>query len=204
MSTSNRKFKAAVLVSGGGSTALNLIECAARGEIPVDITLVISHRSDIPAVTRCAGAGRTVEVISGIPSSHASDQLDERLRAHGIELVLLAGYLRPLRVGPWLGRALNIHPALLPEFGGRGMFGRHVHVAVLAARARESGCTVHLVDDRYDHGEILVQRRVAVIPTDDPLSLAKRVFEQECIAYPEAIRIWATRMERSLLGSCAY
>jgi len=96
-----------------------------------------------------------------------------------------------LRVGPWAGRVLNIHPALLPNFGGQGMYGRRVHDAVIASGARESGCTVHLVDDRYDHGETIVQRRIVVLPTDTSESLARRVFAEECIAYPDAIRIWA-------------
>ena len=193
MNESGRTFAAAVLVSGGGSTALNLIECAERGEIPIHIALIIAHRAEIPAVTRCAGAGRKVVVLAGNSSPEASDKMDELLHAHGIELVLLGGYLRALRVGPWTGRALNIHPALLPAFGGQGMYGQHVHEAVIASGARESGCTVHLVDDRYDHGETIVQRRVSVLPTDSADSLAKRIAVEERIAFPEAIRIWAAR-----------
>lgn len=193
MSDPVRIFSAAVLVSGGGSTALNLIACAERGEIPIHIALIVAHRAEIPAVTRCAGAGREVVVLPGNSSAAASDKLDELLRDHGIELVLLGGYLRALRVGQWTGRALNIHPALLPAFGGQGMYGRHVHEAVIASAARESGCTVHLVDDRYDHGEIIVQRKVPVLPTDNADALAKRIAVEEHIAFPEAIRIWAAR-----------
>lgn len=193
MSDPVRIFSAAVLVSGGGSTALNLIACAERGEIPIHIALIVAHRAEIPAVTRCAGAGREVVVLPGNSSAASSDKLDELLRDHGIELVLLGGYLRALRVGQWTGRALNIHPALLPAFGGQGMYGRHVHEAVIASAARESGCTVHLVDDRYDHGEIIVQRKVPVLPTDNADALAKRIAVEEHIAFPEAIRIWAAR-----------
>ncbi|MSQ90012.1 MAG: phosphoribosylglycinamide formyltransferase [Phycisphaerales bacterium] len=193
MSEASRAFRAAVLVSGGGSTALNLIACAERAEIPIHIAVVVAHRNDIPAVKRCGGVGREMIVIPEAPSPQASDQLDAALQARGVELVLLAGYLRAFRVDRWIGRTLNIHPALLPAFGGHGMYGERVHNAVLAAKARESGCTVHLVDDQYDHGEILVQRRVVVCDTDDSTTLARRVFEQECLAYPEAIRIWASR-----------
>ncbi len=193
MSESGRRFVTAVLVSGGGTTALNLIECSQRGEIPIHIALIVAHREDIPAITRCAGSDRQVVVLPGKSSAQASDQLDDLLRAHKIELVVLGGYLRPLRVGPWTGRALNIHPALLPAFGGQGMYGDHVHEAVIASGARESGCTVHLVDDRYDHGETIVQRRVSVLPSDDAQSLAKRIGVEERIAFPEAIRIWAAR-----------
>jgi len=193
VSDSGRIFSAAVLVSGGGSTALNLIACAERGEIPIHIALIVAHRAEIPAVTRCAGADRKVVVLPGNSSPAASDEMDELLRSHGIELVILGGYLRALRVGPWAGRALNIHPALLPAFGGQGMYGQHVHEAVIASGARESGCTVHFVDDRYDHGETIVQRKVPVLPNDSTDSLAKRIAVEEHIAFPEAIRIWAAR-----------
>ena len=193
MSDLGRIFSAAVLVSGGGSTALNLIACAERGEIPIHIALIVAHRAEIPAVTRCAGAGRKVVVLPGNSSPAASDEMDELLHSHCIELVILGGYLRALRVGPWAGRALNIHPALLPAFGGQGMYGQHVHEAVIASGARESGCTVHFVDDRYDHGETIVQRKVPVLPNDSADSLAKRIAVEEHIAFPEAIRIWAAR-----------
>ncbi|HEY3243774.1 MAG TPA: formyltransferase family protein, partial [Phycisphaerae bacterium] len=89
------------------------------------------------------------------------------------------------------GRVLNIHPALLPSFGGAGMHGQRVHEAVLAAGCTESGCTVHLADNQYDHGPIVIQRRVPVLPGDTPETLAERVFEQEKLAYPEAIRLFA-------------
>lgn len=185
--------RAAVLVSGGGTTAHNLIASELRGELPVHIALVVAHRSDIPAVTRCAGHGREVIVLAGAPSGPASDALDALLRAHHIDLILLAGYLRPFRVAAWAGRVLNIHPALLPAFGGQGMYGKHVHEAVIAAGASHTGCTVHLVDDQYDHGETLVQRTIAVRSDDSATSLAARVFVEECIAYPEAIRCWVDR-----------
>ncbi len=193
MTAPQRRFKAAILVSGGGTTALNLIECQRRGEIPIDIALVVAHRSDIPAVKRCTDLGLEVAIIEGSPSTETSDRLDALLLSRNIQLVLLAGYLRPLRVDRWLGRALNIHPALLPAFGGRGMHGRRVHEAVIASGSNQSGCTVHIVDDRYDHGETLVQRRVDVLPGDDADSLAHRIFAEECIAYPQAIRVWASR-----------
>jgi hypothetical protein len=105
-----------------------------------------------------------------------------------VDLVCLAGYLRRFRVDAWQGRALNIHPALLPEFGGHGMFGERVHRAVIAAGRTESGCTVHWVDAQYDHGQHVVQRRCPVLPGDTPETLADRVWAEETLAYPEAIR----------------
>ncbi len=185
--------RAAVLVSGGGTTALNLIALEERGELPVHIAAVVAHRVDIPAVSRCTASGREVVVIEGSPSEATSDALDTLLDNRAIDLVVLAGYLRPFRVGRWTGRVLNIHPALLPAFGGKGMYGMHVHEAVIASGASQSGCTVHLVDDLYDHGEILVQRTIDVRLGETPASLAARVFDEECIAYPQAIGLWVQR-----------
>jgi folate-dependent phosphoribosylglycinamide formyltransferase PurN len=108
-------------------------------------------------------------------------------RSSEVELVCLAGYLRRFRVDAWRGRTLNIHPALLPDFGGQGMFGTHVHAAVLAAGRTETGCTVHWVDEEYDHGATLVQRRCPVLPGDTAETLAARVFAEECVAYPQAV-----------------
>lgn len=125
------------------------------------------------------------------------DHITSLLRDKRIDLVCLCGYLRWFRIDPdFRGRVINIHPALLPDFGGQGMHGEHVHRAVLAAGRTVSGCTVHHVDDEYDHGLVILQRTCPVLPGDDPSTLAARVFEQECIAYPEAIR----RLAPTLLG----
>ncbi len=193
MSSAPHLPRAAILVSGAGTSAFNLIAAEMRGELPVHIALVVAHRSDIPAVTRCAGEHREIVIVDGSPSASVSDALDALLTDRSIDLVLLAGYLRPFRVGRWARRVLNIHPALLPAFGGKGMYGARVHEAVIAAGASESGCTVHLVDDEYDHGETLVQRRVVVNAGETPTSLAARVFVEECIAYPQAIGLWVAQ-----------
>jgi folate-dependent phosphoribosylglycinamide formyltransferase PurN len=185
--------RAAVLVSGSGRTALHLHDASRAGRMPAQIAVVIAHREGIPAVARCRDAGLRVQVIPGDQCDATSDAVDAALRDAGAELVLLAGYLRMFRVGPWAGRALNVHPALLPHFGGTGMHGRHVHEAVLASGARESGCTVHMVDDQYDHGRIVVQRRCPVLPGDTAPSLAARVVEQESVAYPDAVTLWSAR-----------
>lgn len=185
--------RAAVLVSGSGRTALNLHAAAHEGRMPVQVAAVIAHREDIPAVARCREAGLPVEIVPGAVGDATSDALDAALHRAGAELVLLAGYLRMFRVGPWSGRTLNVHPALLPHFGGPGMHGRHVHEAVLASGARESGCTVHLVDEQYDHGRVVVQRRCPVLPGDTPESLAARVVDEESTAYPDAVTLWSAR-----------
>ncbi len=185
--------RAAALVSGSGRTALNLHEASRAGHMPAEISVVIAHREGIPAVARCRDAGLRVEIVPGAASDATSDAVDAVLHDAGAELVLLAGYLRMFRVGPWAGRTLNVHPALLPHFGGAGMHGHRVHEAVIASGARESGCTVHVVDGQYDHGRVVVQRRCPVLPGDSAESLAARVIEQESIAYPDAVRIWSAR-----------
>ena len=115
----------------------------------------------------------------------------------GVELVVLAGFLRLLEIPPaWHGRVLNIHPALLPAFGGKGFYGDKVHAAVLAAGAKETGCSVHYVTNEYDKGPILLQRKVPVLPGDDVHTLATRVFEAEKLALPEAIREHFARAAR--------
>ena len=176
------------LASGGGRTVVNIAEACARGDVPARVAVCVVTRADAEAAARCRAAGVSVEVVPPEPAATFDDRVDAALRAHGVEWVCLCGYLRRFRVDAWRGRALNIHPALLPEFGGAGMWGMRVHEAVLAAGRQESGCTVHWVDDEYDHGAPVVQRRCPVLPGDTPQALADRVFREECAAYPEALR----------------
>ena len=120
------------------------------------------------------------------------DAISKQLVERQIDLVCLSGYLRLIRIDePFRWRVMNIHPALLPDFGGLGMHGDNVHRAVIMAGKKVSGCTVHFVDERYDMGPIILQRTVPVYPEDDEHTLAMRVFEQECIAYPQAISLFA-------------
>src|SRR5262249_35855104 len=146
-------------------------------------------------VERAQKAGLTTEVIRREDFNSVasfSDAIFGRCRATGTDVVTLAGFLKLLKIPhDFGGRVMNIHPALLPAFGGKGMYGHHVHQAVLESGARVSGCTVHFVDDHFDHGPIILQRQVPVLDDDTPDSLAARVFEQECEAYPEAIRLFA-------------
>ena len=177
------------LISGGGRTVLNLHAAIERGEVPASIEVVVAHREDIVGVDRCRDAGLHVEVIPVSPATSTSDRIDQTLERVGVELVCLCGYLRHFRVAPrWSDRVVNIHPSLLPKHGGPGMYGDRVHASVLAEGDAESGCTVHAVDEIYDHGAMILQRRCAVEPNDTPASLAARVFAAECEAMPEAIR----------------
>ncbi len=189
-----KQLQTAVLISGSGRTLANLIELARRGELPIEIVLVISSRPDVKGVQIARDAGIPVQVI--LRREHREPQFSERisaaLDAARVELVLLAGYLCKWEIPAcYQWKVLNIHPALLPRFGGKGMHGHHVHEAVLAAGERVSGCTVHFANNEYDAGPIILQRRVPVLPDDTPDTLAARVFEQELIAYPEAIRLFA-------------
>jgi phosphoribosylglycinamide formyltransferase 1 len=190
----------AVLLSGSGRTLENLLELRARGELPIDPVLVVSSRDDAYGLVRAERAGipRTIirrKDFDGVVPF--TDAVFAACRGAGARLVLCAGWLCLLRPIPadFRGRTLNIHPSLLPRFGGKGMYGDRVHEAVLASGATESGCTVHLVDDEYDHGEVLLQRRVPVLPGDDVHALAARVFEAEREAYPEAIRAAVARLQ---------
>lgn len=179
------------LISGGGRTVVNLAEAIRRDALPCEIAVVLAHREDLAGVARCRDAGLTVEVLpaaGGPELPPLADRIDARLRAARVDLVCLCGYLRRFRVAPlWTGRTINIHPSLLPAFGGHGMYGDRVHAAVLAAGVRETGCTIHVVDEEYDRGPILLQRRCPVLPGDDVQSLASRVFAEESRAYPAII-----------------
>lgn len=186
-----------VLISGGGTTLQNLAEVAARGEMPARVACVIASNPKAYGLVRAAKLGLPAYSIvrKEYPTVEAfSEALTEPLRRHDVDLVCMAGFLALWRIPEeWTHppRVMNIHPALIPKFCGQGMHGQHVHEAVLAAGAQVSGCTVHFADNQYDHGPIILQRTCPVLPGDTADSLAARVFEQECLAYPEAIRLFA-------------
>lgn len=173
-----------VLLSGGGRTLVNLLERIERGSLHATVGLVLASRA-------CGGVERARE--RAVPADilgrdEGAPELEARLRGAGIDWVVLAGYLRLLPVPrTYEGRVVNIHPALLPSFGGPGMYGDRVHAAVLEAGCKVSGCTVHLCDERYDTGPIVLQRACEVRDDDTPATLAARVFELEREAYPEAL-----------------
>ena len=184
----------AVLISGSGTTLVNLAREIAAGSLPVSIVGVISSRSGVAGIARANELGLPVEIIerkSFADSASFSHCLTARLDQWNPDFVCMAGFLSLWNIPPhYTGRVLNIHPALLPKFGGRGMHGLKVHQAVIAAGDALSGCTVHLADNQYDHGPVLLQRTCPVLPADTPDALAARVFVQECKAYPEAIRLF--------------
>lgn len=187
-----------ILISGSGATLENLAAAIARRELSAQITTVIASNDTCYGIQRARRLNLPVTVISRKQAAPPlsleafSRQIAQHLRHHRVELVLMAGFLSLWQIPDDLaGKVMNIHPALLPKFGGAGMHGHHVHEAVLAAGEKESGCTVHFADNTYDHGPIILQKRVPVLPTDTTETLARRIFEQECLAYPEAVRLFA-------------
>lgn len=183
------------MISGGGRTMMNLADRIDEGSLAAQIELVIASRERIAGVELARERGFDVRIASP-KRFEITDALDdavgEWLKEKSIDLVCMCGYLRLMRIDePFVGRVLNIHPALLPKFGGKGMYGLNVHRAVLTAGERMSGCTVHWVDEHYDHGPTILQRTCDVRKDDDERSLAARVFTEECIAYPEAIAQFA-------------
>jgi formyltetrahydrofolate-dependent phosphoribosylglycinamide formyltransferase len=185
-------LRVAVLASGGGSNLQALLDAARDPEAGFRVVLVISNRPQAGALARAERAGVRTATIGADGRDAAG--LVALLREARAGLVVLAGYLKlvpPEVTAVFAGRMINIHPAPLPAFGGPGMYGRRVHEAVLASGARLSGPTVHLVDERYDHGQILAQWPVPVEPGDDPDTLAARVLEAEHRLLPAVVREWA-------------
>ena len=183
----------AILFSGGGSTLQNLIDATRDGRLPdCEIVGAISSRKTVQGVERCEAAGVPCRVVSKFKTPGTSDHsrlVFDAVDALRPDLVCLAGWMSPL-VLPEVylgGRVVNVHPSLLPKHGGRGMFGRHVHAAVLAAGDAETGCTVHVVDNGIDTGPVLAQQRVPVLPGDTPETLAERVQAAERELYPRVI-----------------
>ena len=186
-------LKLAVLVSGSGTTLQNLIDQIAEEQLNCKISLVIGSRPGLKGIDRANAAQLPLVVIDRREFetvSAFSEQVFSAIDLASVDLVCLAGWLCLLEIPPrYDGRVMNIHPSLLPKFGGKGMFGLKVHQAVLDAGSTESGCTVHYVDNNYDNGPIILQRRCPVLAEDTASTLAARVFELEKAAYPEAIRM---------------
>jgi len=184
-----------VLASGGGSNFQALAEAARDGRIPgAAVRLLIANKPGAGALARAAALG--VEALVVEPKNFAERtayyaRLIEEFKKRNVSLICLAGFLLKLEpnfLKAFPNRVLNIHPALLPKYGGAGMYGHHVHAAVVKAQEKESGCTVHWVDEEYDHGPALMQARVPVLPDDTADSLAARVLKEEHKLYPDAVR----------------
>jgi len=183
--------RVAFFISGTGGNALNLLKACREGRVPGIPVLGLSSSSKALGIERLRAEGLPVEVV--LRSSFESDEAFsmaclEHAEKAGADMICLCGWLKKLVVPVrWEGRILNIHPALLPKFGGPGMYGMHIHRAVVSQAEAESGCTVHVVDNEFDHGRVLAQARVIVRPGDTPEAVQHRVYEQEMRLYPEAL-----------------
>ena len=191
-----RRLPIAVLVSGKGTTLDALAELAASGRLPADVRLVVSDRATAPALEKARRHALATLLLpsKGVDPGAWSSRLTAELEAKGVELVVLAGFMTILPsawVERWRGRAINLHPALLPKHGGPGMYGARVHEAVLAAHETESGATVHLVTGDLDGGPRIAQERVPVLPGDTPATLRERLHPVEVRLLAETIRRFA-------------
>ena len=189
------RVRVAVLLSGSGTTLQNLIDRSKAGELPAEIVVVVSSRKDAYGLVRAQQAGIPAHAVPsrryGGFEEH-SRAVTKVLDGYSPELIVMAGYMC-LYVIPerYLGKVMNVHPALIPAFCGKGLYGHIVHEEVLKYGVKVTGCTVHFVDNEYDHGPIILQRVVQVYSNDTPETLGERVQAEERIAYPEAIRLYA-------------
>ena len=192
-----KNLNLAVLASGGGTNLQAIIDAVEKGELSAEVKIVISNNSKAFALERARKHN-----IQALHLSHkqfaTSEEFDDKLLAvlkeNQIDMILLAGYMKilsPIIIQAYRHRILNIHPALLPHFGGPGMYGIHVHEAVIKSGVKISGVTVHIVDEAYDHGAIVMQKAVEVKDDDTPESLAERVLKVEHQTYKEAIQLFA-------------
>jgi len=190
-----KHLKLAVLLSGSGRTLENFFKEFEAGRLDAEVVVVGGSRADAYGLERARQRGVPTFVVESRDfkndSAGFSRAIFEQLARHEFDLLLLAGFMCLITMPPELeGRAMNIHPALIPAFCGKGYYGHYVHEAVLRYGVKLTGCTVHFVDNMYDHGPIIVQKAVPVQNGDTPDSLAARVFEMECQAYPEAVRLF--------------
>ena len=191
----NEPIRLAVLLSGQGTSLQNLLDRIADGRLAAEVVLVVSNRFDAFGLERARRAGVPTAVVERSECA-SRDEFGRRIfdlcREAKVDLVCLGGFLQLLPIpDDFAGRVMNIHPALIPAFCGKGFYGHRVHEAALEMGVKVSGCTVHFADNVYDHGPIILQRVVPVLDNDTPDTLAARVFEQECEAYPEAVRLFA-------------
>ncbi len=191
----DRTMRVAVLISGTGRSLKNMLQKIAAGELKAEISLVLSSTPTAKGLEYAEEAGIPHAVIERKHYGSLDDfseAIFSRVRQARADLVAMAGFLKQLSIpADFDHRVINIHPALIPAFCGKGFYGHHVHEAAIAYGVKLSGCTVHLVDNQYDHGPVILQLAVPVLDDDTPDRLADRVFEKECEAYPRALQLIA-------------
>ncbi|MEK7449828.1 MAG: phosphoribosylglycinamide formyltransferase [Planctomycetota bacterium] len=185
----------AVLLSGSGRTLQNFIDLIDQKKLAAGIQAVISSKEGAYGLERAKKHNIPNYLIprkNYQSTEEFSEAINQVLKKHPVDLIVMAGFIHLYKIPPeYQGKVMNIHPALLPAFGGKGYYTDKVHQAVLKSGARTSGCTVHFADNAYDRGPIIIQKVIPVLDNDTPETLAERVFQQECLAYPEAIQLFA-------------
>ena len=185
----------AILISGSGTTLQNLIDKTNDKTLNANIQIVISSAPDTNGTKRAEQNNIPAAIVQrkGYNDSETfSNAIINEIEEYSVDLIILAGFLHLFKIpDKYTGKVMNIHPGLIPSFCGKGYYGHHVHEAVIESGVKISGCTVHFVDNEYDCGPIIIQRVVQVHEDDSPETLAQRVFKEECIAYPEAINLFA-------------
>ncbi|MCH2180154.1 MAG: phosphoribosylglycinamide formyltransferase [Mariniblastus sp.] len=180
-----------VLISGGGTTLRNLLDLQNRGALDATIKQVISSRADATGNQYAVDANIPLVILPAKQYASAeslSQELFESVRETGTDLVVAGGFLRRLVIpDDFENRVINIHPSLIPAFCGKGFYGMRVHESVIQYGCKLSGCTVHFVDNEYDHGPIIAQRSVEVLPEDSAKGLQQKIFAEECQLYPDVI-----------------
>ncbi len=206
MTQPSKILRLAVLISGGGTTLRNLLARINAGTLAAEIVLVISSNPCSPGLAIAQAAGIATQVITTKEQPAVADfskRIFSTCDAAQTDFVICAGFLKRLTIpANYAERVVNIHPSLIPSFCGIGMYGQRVHEEVLSSGAKVSGCTVHYVDDHYDHGPIIAQRAVPVLAGDTPTSLAARVFAQECELFPTVIN-WLSAGLVKVENGCA-
>jgi phosphoribosylglycinamide formyltransferase-1 len=191
----SRPLRIAVLISGGGTTLQNLIARIGAGQLKVTIVLVVSSNPKAGGL-RYSDAASIATVLVQRKDFETQAQFStavfDHCRRAGAEYVVMGGFLKQITIPKdFTNRVVNIHPALLPAFGGKGFYGHYVHETVLEYGVKISGCTVHFADNEYDHGPVILQKTVPVLEDDTPETLGARVFAAECEAYPETLALLA-------------
>ena len=191
-------FKIAVLISGGGTTLKNLLEFRRQGRLLADIVQVISSNPSANGNSFATDNSIPLEIIersSFETTSAFSKAIFDVCKHANVNLVVMGGFLKRVRIQPeFENKVINIHPSLIPAFSGKGFYGSRVHKAVIEYGCKVSGCTVHFVDDQYDHGPIIAQRSLNIDSSETTESLAQRVFQLECQVYPEVINLLARNL----------
>jgi phosphoribosylglycinamide formyltransferase 1 len=193
-------LRLAVLISAGGTTLQNIIDHIEAGKLDARIVTVVSSRPEVYGLVRAQEAGLPTETVTRKQAGSREEfgrRMFDVVRRSDADLICLAGFLELLPIpDDFENRVINIHPSLIPAFCGKGFYGQHVHKAVIEAGVKISGCTVHFADNVFDHGPIILQRVVQVLDDDTPETLAARVHDAECSAFPEAICLFAEKRIR--------